>query len=378
MSEPAPEKKEAAPPLAPALGELLELSLMALVNAPGVFRRLSSRPAASPGASLLAALAWGGAFFALNLIYAALSHPVALAAYEPWKIAAVGFFALGLWTGLYLLGSSLVYALGRMLGSGGDFDRALLIASVTLAAAPLQALCSWFPMAEVVPTIVAAWILACGLNALFKMDPWTARGACAALAACVLGLQYGAGLAIERYGVPFQIAAAATQAAPASDQIDLLQQQMQQQLLQARALAAEAQNSAVNAPSGQSSLDLLRGPVAGEAPPPTGPSQIQQLAAMSSQADAMNKSVIGMLDSMAPMLNNPAITQNMTPQQKADYDELKTLILELRNGMAANKVISPQEQQAKMIKVQQLVMRMMSAGVSGPKRPATSAPGAKK
>ena len=242
MSEPVAEKKEAPPPKAPALPELLELSLTALVNAPGVFARLEARPAPGPGAIFAAALFWGGLFFALNLVQIALSNPALLQSYPAWQIGAVGLLGLGAWASLYLLASSLLYGLGRGLGSAGDFDRALLVAAVALAAAPVQALSRLLPAAWFVPALLAAWIAACGLAALFKADAWAARGVCAVLAAAVLGLQYGTGLMVDKYSAAAQMAAVAAQAAPTADQMAELQRQMQQ------VQAAAAQGPAAGAP----------------------------------------------------------------------------------------------------------------------------------
>ncbi|MEQ1920614.1 MAG: Yip1 family protein, partial [Elusimicrobiota bacterium] len=312
---------------------------------------------------------WGASFFALNVLHVLIANPAALQAYPAWQVGAIAFFGLGLWTALYLLGASLFYGLGRMLGSAGDFDRALLAATVTLTVAPVQAMCNWFPMAWVAPSVLAAWIAACGLSALFKADPWASRGVCAVLAAGVLALQYGAGLIVEKYSAAAQLAAVAAQAAPAASQIAELQQQM----LQVQALAEQVQQNA-QAPgaAGTSSLDLLRGP-AGDATPTPGPDMNQQIDQMKAQGDAMNKSAIAMLDSIAPMLNNPIFTKNMSPQQKSDFIALKALIQDLKTDMADNKISSPQEQQAKMIKVQQLMMRVLSSGMTLPK---TAAPAA--
>lgn len=377
MSEPTTDKKDAPAPQPPGdspkanqprLGELFELALTALVNAPGVFAKLEARPAPGPGTSFLVALAWGASFFALNLLRVTIANPAALQAYAPWQVGLVAFLGLGVWTAMFLLGSSFVYGIGRALGSAGDFDRALLVAAVTLAAAPVQALCTWVPMAWVVPALVAAWILACGLSALFKTDPWAARGVCAVLAAGVLAVQYGAGLVVEKYAATAQLAAVAAQGASATNQLAELQQQMQQ----VQAVADEAKQNVTSAQTGQSSLDLLRGP-GEDAAAPAGPSQAQQLAQMSASGDAMNKSIVTMLDAIAPMLNNPAITKNMTLQQKADYVELKRMISDLKTGMIENKITSPQEQQARMMKIQQLTMRMVSAGMAMP--PAAPAPG---
>ena len=363
MTEPAPV--EAPKPLPPSLGELFELSLTALVNAPGVAFRLSERPAPGPGASLLVALAWGAAFFGQNLVHAALAYPGAIQAYAPRQLAAAAFAALAIWTSLALLAASLLYGLGRILGSAGDFDRALLLSALVLAAAPVHALLCWFPMAWIAPALIAAWIAACGLTELFKADRWAARGACSVLAAAALALQYGAGLAVEKYSAAAQFAAAAAQSAPSFDQMAELQKQM----LQVQAAAADLKPAAtgvIAAPAGASSLDLLRGP-AGETAPAAGPTELQQVAQMSAQGDAMNKSMVAMLDTMGPLLNNPMITQNMGPAQKADFAELTGMIRDLKAGMAARTITSPQEQQAKMAKIQQLVMRVMSSGMTMPK-----------
>jgi hypothetical protein len=92
----------------------------------------------------------------------------------------------------------------------------------------------------------------------------------------------------------------------------------------------------------------------------------------------MNKSALGMLNAMAPMLNNPMITKNMTPQQKADFNELQTMIADLKSGIASNTITTAQDQQAKMMKIQQLLMRMMSAGMAMPKLQPAPAAEAKK
>lgn len=369
MSDPTPEKSNEPAPLPPKLGELFELSLTALLNAPGVFAGLEARPSPSPGISLVTALAWGAAFFALNLLHVAIANPAALQAYQTWQIGAIALCGLGLWTALYLLGASLFYGLGRALGSAGDFDRALLAATVTLAAAPVQAVCAWFPMAWVAPSILAAWIAACGLSALFKADPWASRGVCTVLAGGVLALQYGAGLVVEKYSAAAQFAAVAAQAAPAASQLAELQQQM----LQVQAAAEQAQQN-VQAPgvTGKSSLDLLRGP-AGETATPPGPAMNQKIDQMRAQGDAMNRSAITMLDSISPMLNNPVLTQNMSLEQKSDFVALKTMIQDMKTDMSNNKITSPQEQQAKMLKIQQLMMRVLSSGMTMPKAAAPAA-----
>jgi hypothetical protein len=120
------------------------------------------------------------------------------------------------------------------------------------------------------------------------------------------------------------------------------------------------------APAGASGLDLLRGP-AGEETPAAEPTEMQKVQQMTAQGDAINKSMVGMLESISPMLSNPAITKGMNPQQKADFDELNKMLQDLKTGIASNTITTPQEQQAKMLKIQQLVMRMLSTGLAMPK-----------
>lgn len=119
------------------------------------------------------------------------------------------------------------------------------------------------------------------------------------------------------------------------------------------------------APAGQSGLDLLRNPDGAAAP--EGPDQQRQIAQAMASGDAMSQSAVAMLDSLAPMLNNPALTRNMKPRQKADFAELKKMIADLKSGIASGATITPEEQQKNMLKIQQLTLRMMGAGLNIPK-----------
>jgi hypothetical protein len=364
MSAPAPAEKEAPVPAPPSFAELLELCILALVNAPGVFERLAARPSPRPGASFLAALAWGVAFFALNLVHIAISTPGRLNGFAPWQYAAVAAAGLAAWTALYLLGSAFVYGLGRALGSEGGFDRALLVAAATLAAAPAQALMRWAPLAWFAPALIAGWIASCGLRSLFKADPWAAGGVCAVLAAGVLALQFGAGVVMERYGAAASFAAAAAQGGSPAQLADLQKQMQEGQAI------IDAVPPMELAKPGQSSLDLLRVDADGDAPP-AGPTQLQELKemkakgdAVSARSDALSGSVVNMLSTLEPMLNSPAITQNMSIQQKSDYKELKGLISTLKGDIASKKHVSPKDQQDQMLKIQRLLMGLMAPGAA--------------
>lgn len=355
----AGEEAPAAAP--PSFGAYLELSLTALINAPGAFARLAALPAPSPVASFLAALIWGAAYFALNLVHASLAGSELLKAFQPWQIGAVAVVGLGAWSALFLLASSLLYGVGRTLGKEGDFDRALCVAAVTLAAAPASALCSWLPAVWFLPTVISAWIAACGLAKLFAADAWGARGVCAVLAGLALGAQFGAGVAAERYAAASAVAAAA--ASPASVGTNLRDLQAQMQNVQA--LTTQSLQAAKPQASG---LDLLRGGGA-DAPDdqqqPASPEDIRRRAVdATANAAELNKSLLAMLDSILPMVNNPAMTAKMTPAQKADFAEVNKMIGELKNSIATNEQMTEKERERRMQKVQELTMRMMTSSLA--------------
>lgn len=364
MSEPEKKKPEAPPPPPPSAGLLLEQGLVGLIDAPGAMARLAARPAPAPASSLLAGAAWGLVFFGLNLAHAAASGAAArFAGFPAWQFAAVGAAAVGAWGALLLLGSAALYALGRALGgTAGDFDRALQLAALVAAAGVFQALGAFIPLLWFLPLAAAAWIASCGLISLFGAGAAASRAACALLAALGLGAQYAAGVALEGAAarVPVEAAAAAA-AAP-----DLAE--LQRQLEQARSLA-EPQAAA----SGASGLDLLRGPGAESGERELTMAERRAMVDnMRAQGDAMNKSVLSMLDSMMPMLKSAGTTKNMTPAQKADFAELTKLMDEMRASLAANKSMTAQQHSEQMLKIQRLSMRMMSAGLGA--APAGAAP----
>jgi hypothetical protein len=92
------------------------------------------------------------------------------------------------------------------------------------------------------------------------------------------------------------------------------------------------------------------------------------------QAQGMQNSAMGMLDAMAPMLNNPAMTKNMTPQQKAGLKELQDIMADMKSQMASGHAVTDPAFAAKMQRIQALSMQMMAAGLQAP--PAAAAPAA--
>jgi hypothetical protein len=80
----------------------------------------------------------------------------------------------------------------------------------------------------------------------------------------------------------------------------------------------------------------------------------------------MQNSAVGMLDAMAPMLSNPAITKNMTAQQKADLKDLQAMMADLRAQALSGHSLSDPAFGKKMMKLQALSMRLMSSGLRAP------------
>lgn len=107
-----------------------------------------------------------------------------------------------------------------------------------------------------------------------------------------------------------------------------------------------------------SGLDLLRRPD-GAAP---GDSLPPAPADAPARARDLQRSAAGMLDSLAPMLDDPAMTRRMTPEQKAEMKELRAAVDDLRAQIAAGRSLSDAEFAKRMERLQRLTMKMMSAG----------------
>jgi len=362
MTEPAPAAKPAPPaPKAPGFGELFEQSLIAPFS-PGVFRAAAARPAPSFGAAGGLALAAGAAALAVNLAHAVVESPDLLTRFPPPLVAAVGAAAFGLYASVQLLLAVMLYGLGNALGGKGDFDRGLQAAAMLSVLWPVQMLCGWFPLAWVLPAALGAWIAACALEGLFGAKPAAARALCAVLAGAAIGLQAVGRVVADRARQAYAVSRAL---APVADANAELAKQMAALQQQAAASAMPAANSGAPTAAATSGLDLLKGPVdvdagaasQGAPPPPE---------VVLDQAKGMQTSAVGMLDAMAPMLNNPAITKNMNPQQKADMKELQDMMADLKDQIKTGRRVSDPAFAQKMAKIQQLSMRMMAAGMMAP------------
>lgn len=337
------------PAAAPGFGECLEQSLRAFAVAPSVFAAAALRPAPSLGVVLGLTLAGGSTALALALL-SDLGFAARVSAAMTAVLAAA---ALAVYASLLLLAALLLYGLGRALGGAGDFDRALQAAAALSLLAPLQALCNWLPQAWPAPTLLAAWVAAGALEGLFKAKPLAARAACSLLAAGALCVQFAGRVFVERaaqtYAARRDMAAAVMSNADISRRIQAVSEQ-----------AAPVPAAPAGAVLG---LDLLRGPAGEDAPSAQGEAPAPPAQR---QAAALNRSAIGMLDAVTPLLSSVALNKNMSAQQKADMKELQDLLQEMRSQMSSPvRSLSDQEQARRMAKIQQLTLRLMAAGAAG-------------
>jgi hypothetical protein len=390
---PAPAPAAAVPepdPVAPGYGELLERAVPALFLGRAGYAPLADRPEPSYGAMTLLALTLATVGFALNTATTAISQPELLGHYPPWFYAAAVVGVQLLTLGALLLGAGVLWGLGKLLGGEGGFSRAYLAAAMLFALAPLQALTGLFPYAWLLPCVLFAWAGAGAVSGLLRAGFPGALTACTLLASLLLALQ------------------AVSRAAYAKSQEALAQAQSVLAAAQAAQTAAAlmtpppAEPSAgspeplapgsgpvdPNAPvvgrfapaaagtTGSSSLDLLRAP--GEGPVPgAAPSPAEQSRALA-QSGELRTQVVAMLESVMPMVDNPAISRGLDAQGKADVLELRQMLAKLKDQTSRNVKLSDQEFDAAMQKIQKMSLRLMSAGMGAAPAVPPPAPAGKK
>jgi hypothetical protein len=335
-----------------------------------VYRAAAARPAPSFVSALGLALACGALSLIINLAHGAASTPDFMSRFSPALLAAVATAAIGLFASFLLLIAVMLYGLGNALGGKGDFDRGLQAAAMISVLWPVQMMCNWFPIAWAIPSALAAWIAACALEGLFGAKPSPTRALFAVFAAAAIGVQTLGHMLLDRARQTYGTVTAVTQAADSS--ADLARQM---QALQQRAQAAEADGAAAMdaaAPAAApgatpvSSLDLLRsGSDGGDAgsPQPQAPASPTAVVAA---AKGMEANAVGMLDAMTPMLSNPAITRNMTPEQKANLKELQGMMADLKAQASSGKRLSDPDFALRMSRYQQLMLKVMAAAAAAP------------
>ncbi len=368
--------EEQKPPVAPSLGELFERSLSGLLLGRSAYAALAERPAPSYGALTVLALGFAVSGLALNVALTAISQPALLGRYPAAFYLAVGAAALGICLAGLLLSSALLYGLGKALGGDGGFERGYQAAAMLFALAPVQALTGLLPLAWTAPSVLFAWAGAGALAGLLRAGFPGALAACAMLAGLSVAGQAVARAAYAKSQQRFAQASAVMSAEDGAAAAAALLQTLQAQQLAQPGRPGEMPTfdaSALGAPpsaaSGASSLDLLRG---GGENAPSGEVTPAQEKAMLQQGDALRANAEGMIASILPMLDNPAITKNLDAQGKADMAEIRNLLATIKTQSAAN-AINAKDHAQMMQRIQEITMRLMMSSMKGA-APAAPAP----
>lgn len=376
MSAADPKSPPPAPPKAPGFAELAEQSLHALFN-PAAFSAAALRPAPSFGAAGGLAAASGALALAINLAHGIVSDPQALSRFPPAIVAAVFVAAMGMYASVLLLGAIVLFALGKGLGGKGDFDRGFQAAAMLSVLVPVQMLCNWFPFAWVLPSLFGAWVAATALEGLYAAPAGPARLACALMCGGALALQAGGRYLTARAAEGYAAARAASDAAGSATELARQVQALQSTMATMDAAplptggGAPTDAAASPAPSapapGVSGLDLLRGngDAAGAAPADGAAAAPSQAAQQVAVAQGLEAQAAGAMNSIMPLLNNPALSRNMTPAQKADMKELTNMMADMQKQAASGRRMTDAEFRAQQLKYQSLVMRVMSSGLAG-------------
>jgi cell division septum initiation protein DivIVA len=112
-------------------------------------------------------------------------------------------------------------------------------------------------------------------------------------------------------------------------------------------------------PAAISGLQLLA-PLTGSPPPDKrvdGPEPQTQAEA---QAKAIQQATSNMLAPIMAMLNNPALTRGMSPEQAKQMNALVGAFSQMQAGMTSGKKLSPQEEAALLAKFQGALMQLTS------------------
>lgn len=350
---------EPAAPEAPRLGRLLEETLTAPFVAPSLFTRLARSPA--PGYGLLAAntAVYYSLAVAVNLARSLLDGGSAL---SPALLAAAAAGASALAVALSFAGAGLLHALCLLAGGGGDFRRTYQLVSLLSFLFVIQSMLNWTPLLWALPVPWAAFLAASGCRGLHQAPRTRAWAVFGSLGLLLLGCQWAARRELSRF---------LQQTEPMGRSTEQLQQDLQalQQAFPLLPGATEALSAgpALAAPGRlPSSLELLSG--SGVAPldadQDEGPAGGAALAPAASPRDvqAMRDQTSQMMDSLLPMLDNPAVTRMLGPEQKAQLDEIAKMLKAAQAQQKSGKPLTPEEKaqrRADAAKLQAMMTKMM-------------------
>lgn len=298
------------------------------------------------------ALFYAACGLGLNAALAAVEGSPLLGRFPPWFYAAVGAGALALCALWLALAAAALSGLSRLLGGAGGYARGYQAAAMLFALAPAQAFAGAFPLAWTAPSLLFAWAGAGALAGLLRASLPGALAVCAALAGLSIGGQAAARWLYARHVAPYAELAAQSRALIESGNAVAALQTLERELAGVGAAPAPGR-------AGVSGLDLLRGPAEAGAPPAE-PAAADQV--LLQQGDALRASAEGLLQSVAPLLDNPAITRNLDAQGRAEVRELRELLGAMQAQSRA-QAVDAREQARTMQRLQELSLRLMSRAI---------------
>ena len=348
------------------LGHMLEDTVCSLLRAGNIFADLAARPTPSYAVMIPNLLVFCTAACIATLLRAAVAAPELLHA-APGTMAIAAAAGTILTVPLSFLAAGVLQSFMLLSGGTGDFQRSYQATSMFSILLALQALLNWFDWAWALPALLAAYLAPAAARTLHRA-PALRSGVVFYLVAtiCIAG-QWVLREQLAHWSKPaFALQSAAATAQDLGRQVQQVQQMslpLERGMEGANPGLPQDQTPAtwITAPSSSSQptlsgLQLLTPPAGGPAPndPKGGTPQLQ------AQGQALQQSMSNLMGPVMALLNNPALTQGMTPEQTRPMKTLTSLAQQMQTDMASGKNLSSKEQAAMMAKFQRTMMQFMT------------------
>ncbi|MBI3552861.1 MAG: hypothetical protein HY077_10115 [Elusimicrobia bacterium] len=374
----------ATPPPAPAgFLQLVEDTLTAPFGLGTVFVRHAK--AAAPGYPALVAntAVYAAAFLALNILRARLMFPDAAGRYSAEHLALAGTLGLLLLVPLSFVWAGALHALARASGGAGDYRRSYQALSLLSLFWPVMAAANAARYGWVAVLLFWALVASVAVENLHRAPPGQTRAVFGGAALAGIAAIWVVSLQVDKVLAPFLQA----QRAQAELARELLEAQAAQRLALDPARAgspeavAQAQQLMLQAQQMMQASGVARistgtaGSSLGLAALPTAEQAAATLQAM--PPEAAHQLATTTLDSVLPLLENPALTKGLPPEQAKQVREMSALVRTLQDNAKSGKPATPQ-QRAQMQQMQQTMLQMMmqnmQKGGKGPQAQGSQTP----
>jgi hypothetical protein len=352
---------------------MLEDTVSALFRAGDVFADLAQNPAPSYGVMIPNLLVFCATLCAGLLLRAGIA-PLGILHASPTAMLLAAALGLILAVPLSFLAAGALHAFMLLSGGAGDFQRSYQAASMFSILIALQAMLNWFDWVWALPALLTAYMGAAAARTIHRAPALRAGVVfCLLAGSCVAGQWW----LREQYSRWSQTATALQTTAMAAQDLGRQLQQFQQLSAlpepsvggtnrgvpeASGAGAAAAPNSPQSV--GPSSLDLLISP-SETGSPPAGATSAQ----LQAQAQGLQQATANMLSPMMAMLQNPALTKGMSPEQVKQMGSVTGMLSQLQKDMTSGKKTTPEEQAAVMAQFQAAMMKLMTQVRPAPATP---------